>query len=94
MTMVRRIRFENKGQAYTMRCNYCKRPKKELYQAQFEDGGPTYMLCPGACLKASYINYKEKKEKNIMPPDTTKQDDAFSETMRESMDDNIERNNE
>jgi hypothetical protein len=89
MTMVRRLRFENKGNSYQKRCHYCHRPAKELYQARFSEGGPMYMLHPGNCFNASMKNYKDNLEKGTMPNIIKETDDGFSDTMNESIDDNI-----
>ena len=65
--MLMRHRFENKGQGFKRRCQFCHQPKSELYKAQFENGGPIYWLCPGNCLRQAQANYHEKRDKGIVP---------------------------
>lgn len=93
-TYLRRIRFENKGNSYTMRCHFCHRPKKELYQARFQEGGPSYMLCPGNCLRQAHDNYNAKLKNGVMPTMTDTRDtsfNAFNEIQEESLQDNIDK---
>lgn len=85
MTMVRRVRFENKGVKYQKRCHFCHRPKGELYQTQFSEGGPSYLLCPGSCFKTAMTNYQEKIEKGIMPTIESPTDSGISDIQAESI---------
>lgn len=90
--MARRIRFENKGQSYQMRCQFCHRPAKELYQMRFEEGGPLYLLHPGNCSRVSFYNYKTNKNNGVVPTIQQQPDDEPEaiETSREGEDNIIQ----
>lgn len=86
-----RMRFENKGHGYKMRCSFCHRPKGELYKTRFDANSPTYLLCPGNCFKQAYTNYRDKTKKGITPIVEMPNTEPFTETMETSNDDGIDR---
>lgn len=79
-----RHRFENNGQKFKKRCDFCHGAKFELYRAQFEEGGPQYWLCPGACIAKAQANYKVKRDKGIIPTQEQKDFGEPSELIRTS----------
>lgn len=89
MTMMRRVRFENRGNKYKMRCNFCYRPASELYQIRFVEGGPSYMLHPGNCVKAAYNNYKTNVANGVTPTIRQTQED-LPDQVEFSNEDNID----
>lgn len=83
--MVRRVRFENNGQKYTRRCDYCHRAKLELYNVKFADGGVAYWLCPGNCFNQAQKNFSEKSNQGIFPTKPEEPDDFTNEVMETSI---------
>lgn len=90
MGIVRRVRFENAGVKYQRRCAYCHRPASELYQANFEQGGPAYYLHPGSCFNAAQANYKQNLKDGITP-ELPKESEDLPDQVAFSNEDNIDK---
>lgn len=90
MGMAKRIRMQNKGNSFRMRCQLCLRPVSEIYRVQFSEGGPFYMLCSSQCVTRAQSNYNRKLKQGLLPKQE-QEEQQFTDTMTFSDEDNIEK---